>query len=175
MCASRSGAYLIRRGIVSRPTPSPGSPALIVIRWSDPFRRWGFAGAILGVGLIPGISSLVSTSAEDHTAEARLQFLGAAVVAVVLAWRLAAWCLEADTDRVVVRNCFLTRRIPWARIAAFEDGWTHDEGGTDWVLRIVLDDGSSVLSTATSWDTPQLDSLVWLARRHGVRVRFEDP
>jgi len=114
-----------------------------------------------------------STAPEAHTAPTALVVVGLLVGCSLMAWRLAAWSLSADKEGLVVRNFCWSRRIPWSRVSAFEDAWVQDEGGTHWVLKIVLDDGSSVRSTATSGHPSEVEALGRLALRYGVRVPIE--
>jgi hypothetical protein len=51
--------------------------------------------------------------------------------------------------------------------------WTKDEGGVHWMVKFVLNDGSSVPSTATSGHPREVEALERLVQRHGVVVRFD--
>jgi hypothetical protein len=140
---------------VSEATPSSGSPTSIVIRWEDQRRRWGFVGAYFGFAAVIGVVSLLSTAHNTKSSANAGGVLGTFLVAGLLAWRTAGWSLTAETDRVIVRNFWLTRRIPWKGIACLEDGWgTHGE----WMLRLVLVDGSSISSTASSGHPEEMEA-----------------
>ena len=157
---------------MSDPGPSLDTSTSLVIRWGRPSQRWGLAGALLGLGVFLGVYDVLSTHSEDHTMGASLTLLGALVGLALLAWRIAAWSLTANPEGLVVRNLIWTSRLPWSRIAAFDDDWTKDEGGLHWVLKIELEGGSTVQATATSGHPSEAQILGQLGRERGIRVNI---
>jgi hypothetical protein len=139
-------------------------------RWPAVFWVVCLGGSAIAVGIV----AVVSPSGLPYW----LQRIGPVIIAcmglvlaatlcgVRRAWRIG---LRLDDDGITISNFFGTHRLAWQDVSELRDGrGMLSEGSRLWALRVIRQDGSSVVAMGTQWSDRTRTALETAAQRHRV-------